>query len=379
MRAQSGKRVVWWLAAGATTLLGCSSQEPPRECSNCTSSSSGSSTSGGSGSSTSGGTSSGGSTSGGGTSTTCTLADQISRNEIPPITFDQYHSLAQMESYFGSIATNLPFIAEYHVLGQSVQGRDVFYLVINATCQQKPPAFLGIGAHHGDEQDTAEAVLASADYLLRKSATDPAVKTLLQQYAFYLLPVMNPDGFALNTRYNANGIDVNRDYSYPERADADSFQQLETQLVKSLQESVGFRSAVAYHSGATELLWPWCYTGEVTSDDAFFIAAGEQTSQAMDFTIYQQSYDDYPTQGEYIDYAYWKTHTLAATFEISDDKTPQATSLAAVVDTTWKGTVAWLQMVNSKNGGSAQEPLVAKGRRKRFPLQAPVKDGEKLE
>ena len=284
-----------------------------------------------------------------------------------------------MESYLGLIATNLPSIAEFHVLGKSVQNRDVFYLVINATCQQKPPAFLGIGVHHGDEQDTAEAVLASADNLLRKSAMDPAVKSLMQQYAFYLLPVMNPDGYTLNTRYNANGIDLNRDYSYPERADADSFQQIETQLVKSLQESVGFQGAVTYHSGATEVLWPWCYTGDVTPDDTLFVAAGEKTAQAMAFTVYQQSYDDYPTQGEYIDYAYWKMHTLAATFEISDDKTPTASALATIVDDTWKGTIAWLQMVNSKDSGGPQEPAVSSSARKKFPLQAPVQDGEKLE
>jgi hypothetical protein len=183
----------------------------------------------------------------------------------------------------------------------------------------------------------------------------------------------------MNTRYNANGIDVNRDYSYPGRVDADSFKQVETQLVKSLQESVGFRSAITYHSGATEVIWPWCYTADVTSDDTFFVSAGEKTAQAMGFTVYQQSYDDYPTQGEYIDYAYWKNKTLAATFEISNNKALAAASLATVVDNTWKGTVVWLRAVSSKDSGSAQALSVLKSARKRFPLQAPVQNGEKLE
>ena len=93
--------------------------------------------------------------------------------------------------------------------------------------------------------------------------------------------------------------------------------------MKALQESVGFRAAIAYHSGAQEVLWPWCYTGDATVDGSFFAAAGQKTAQAMSFAIYQQSYDDYPTQGEYIDYAYWRGHTLAATFEVSIVKAPR--------------------------------------------------------
>ena len=72
----------------------------------------------------------------------------------------------------------------------------------------------------------------------------------------------------------------------------------------------------------------------------------------MNFTVYQQSYDDYPTQGEYIDFAYWKSNTLAATFEVSTDKAPSAALLAGVVEGACKGTFAWFQAVSDHDKGS---------------------------
>jgi hypothetical protein len=301
----------------------------------------------------------------------CTPGGSISVDKLPPIDFLAYHNQQQIEGYLQAVAAALPATAQYKVLGQSGQGRDLPYLVINATCQSSPPAVFTNGTHHGDEPASTESVLAIPDYLLRKSTTDTGVRGLLAAYAFYVLPLVNPDGFALHTRENADGADINRDYSYPGRSDANSFKTVEARLVKFLQESVGFHAAIAFHSGAQEVIWPWCYTGDATADGAFFMAAGQKTAQAMNFAIYQQSYDDYPTEGEYIDFAYWRSHSLAATFEVSTVKTPSTASLANVVDSACKGAVAWIRAVNDHDKGSLHAWPAAPTVRKRFPFTAP--------
>jgi hypothetical protein len=308
----------------------------------------------------------------------CVLANSISVAKLPTISFAAYHSQPQIEDYLQAVASAFPAIATYKVLGQSAQGRDLPYLIIDATCQSSPTAIFANGTHHGDEPSSTESVLAIPDYLLRNSTTDASVRSLLATYAFYVLPLVNPDGFALHTRENAAGLDINRDYDYPGRTDP-AFQTVEAQLMKSLQESVGFHAAIAYHSGAQEVLWPWCYTSDATADAGFFTAAGQRTAQAMNFTIYQQSYDDYPTQGEYIDYAYGKSHTLAATFEVSIAKTPSITSLAGVVDSSCQGTVAWLQAVNDHDRGSLHAVPATAAARRRFPLTAPFDGTNRLE
>jgi predicted Rdx family selenoprotein len=99
----------------------------------------------------------------------------------------------------------------------------------------------------------------------------------------------------------------------------------------------------------------------------------------MNFAIYQQSYDDYPTAGEYIDYAYWRSHTLAATFEVSIAKAPSAASLAGVVDTACKGTVAWIQAVSDHDGGRPHALPATAAARRRFPLTAPFDGTNRLE
>jgi hypothetical protein len=308
----------------------------------------------------------------------CVLANNISVASLPPISFAVYHTQPQIENYLQAVASAFPAIATYKVLGQSRQGRDLPYLILNATCQASPTAIFANGTHHGDEPSSTESVLAIPGYLLRNSTTDTSVRSLLATYAFYVLPLVNPDGFALQTRENAAGLDINRDYDYPGRTDP-AFQTVEAQLMKSLQASIGFHAAIAYHSGAQEVLWPWCYTGDATADAGFFTAAGWRTAQAMSFTIYQQSYDDYPTQGEYIDYAYWRSHTLAATFEVSIAKTPSAALLAGVVDSACKGTLAWFQAVNDHDRGSLHAVPAAAAARRRFPLTAPFDGTNRLE
>jgi hypothetical protein len=309
----------------------------------------------------------------------CTLTGNISVDKLPAISFSGYHSQQQVADYLQGMASALPSIAQYGVLGQSAQGRNLPYLVINATCQTSPPAIFTNGTHHGDEPSSTEAVLAIPDYLLRKSTTDASVRSLLGAYAFYVLPLVNPDGRALNTRENADGLDINRDYSYPGRGDAGSFQTAEARLVKALQENVGFRAAIAYHSGAQEVVWPWCYTGDATADAGFFTAAGQRAARAMNFAIYQQSYDDYPTEGEYIDYAYMRSETLAATFEVSTAKTPSAALLAGVVNTACLGTVAWVQAVSDYDKGSLHALPATGAERARFPFAAPFDGTNRLE
>jgi hypothetical protein len=278
----------------------------------------------------------------------CTLADTIAVDRLPPLAFTSYHTLAAISAYLADVAAAVPDVARAEVLGQSVRGRAIPYLVINATCQPTPAAVLLVGTHHGDEGSSAEATLAHVDSLLRGSAD---VRDLLGRYAFYVLPVLNVDGYEASppTRENANGVDINRDYAYPERGEPSSFKERETQLLKGLQDQVGFRAALTYHSGTTSVLWPWCYTATPAADDARLSSVGAKTAQAMGFGTYSASYFDYPTQGEYIDYAYMKSKTLAFTVEVSVAKTPPASALPQIVATTWKGTLALVQALQSNH------------------------------
>ena len=79
---------------------------------------------------------------------------------------------------------------------------------------------------HGDETVGRQLVIYFAEYLLKNYEKDARVKTLLDSIEIYLLPSLNPDGFAVSPerscfkskgRANANKKDLNRDF--PKRFD----------------------------------------------------------------------------------------------------------------------------------------------------------------
>jgi len=63
---------------------------------------------------------------------------------------------------------------------------------------------------HGDESTASRALLDVFDYLQR-NPDDARVRRIEERLAVTVVPVLNPDGAARFVRYNAVGIDINRD------------------------------------------------------------------------------------------------------------------------------------------------------------------------
>lgn len=61
---------------------------------------------------------------------------------------------------------------------------------------------------HGNESTTTKGLV---DYLNYLNLDQKEFETLSENYTFYILPILNPDGAILYTRENANKVDLNRD------------------------------------------------------------------------------------------------------------------------------------------------------------------------
>lgn len=269
--------------------------------------------------------------------------------DAPPapgiLSFARYHSQEEIHAFLTGLAADHPGLVRFETLGASRQGREIAYVVVSRAADPATvPALYFNGTHHGDEWSSTEGILGLADHLVTHR-DEPAVRAVLDAYAVYLQPLVNPDGHAAKTRTDSRGVDPNRDYAYPERPDAQSFAVPEIALVKGLVDRIKPRAAVAYHSGAESVLWSWCYTGTTTADDAVLSATSGAAAAAMGFDRWLQSYDDYPSTGEFIDYAYDRYRTQALTFELSNTKTPSEPQLAGIVARSVKGAVAVLDAV----------------------------------
>ena len=93
------------------------------------------------------------------------------------------------------------------VAGYSEEGLPIPLVKIG--CGSK--VVLGWSQMHGNESTTTKALFDFLKFVNQKDFFQNEIKTFLNSYTLYLLPILNPDGAKLYTRENANQIDLNRD------------------------------------------------------------------------------------------------------------------------------------------------------------------------
>jgi serine/threonine protein kinase len=107
-------------------------------------------------------------------------------------------------------STATPFVTptrdltmRWNTIGRSVQGRE---LSVGAIGEPADLAVLLVGSIQGDQPTTRELVAALSSHFEEHPTQVP------KNVALYFLPSLNPDGNAVNSRYNANDVDLNRNW-----------------------------------------------------------------------------------------------------------------------------------------------------------------------
>ena len=247
---------------------------------------------------------------------------------------DQYHSYEQIIALMDSLAATFPDICQKTLLGLTPQGRQIACLQISdsAGIHENEPEILFDGGIHGDEIGGPENLIRFARYLCTAYGNDPEVTGLVNTREITIYPMVNPDGRANMSRYNSNLVDCNRDWGYMwngEGSSPSAFSQPETRTIRDLIYRKQFVIHVTYHSGEEVVLYPWCYRATHPRDFSALqqLAVLYSDSSGYPDLQYRQSYADYPTNGETIDYSYGVDGTDALTMEISNNKQPPASQI----------------------------------------------------
>ena len=354
------------------------------------------------------------------------------------------HTVEQYEELCKYLADTYTQTVKLYPIGHSWEERTIWCLEIssNGKSEGKTPLSI-VGNIHGGEQESAECTAYVAWWLASGyAAGNPAAIDALDGYVWYIIPVMNVDGYArsmyANTRQNMrprgtgqdeyfdrdgdgkvgamyvgssainppfNGslsapqtsryaadflmseitdsnnnylgreafdtnntgrfgtdtkqssIDMNRTFDYfwtlYRQANASSRADGYTALgasgtwgsnmnsrsggpgpasepeVQAIQNFYLFnppRAMITGHTGIQCVLYPWCYTSERAADYSHMSATAEKMRLAFGRTVstvrpnvtyYQmQSYNDYPTAAEMIDWLYGRLGTRAYTVEV---------------------------------------------------------------
>ena len=91
-----------------------------------------------------------------------------------------------------------------HSVGKSVEGVDLWVLEIalNAGKEEAKPNFKYVANMHGNEISGRQLLLKLAEWLCLNWKTDSKAAAIVNGMHLYLMPTMNPDGYALMTREN---------------------------------------------------------------------------------------------------------------------------------------------------------------------------------
>lgn len=117
----------------------------------------------------------------------------------PAVHFDRLYDFAEVEEFLHAYARAHPRWLTLESLGKSGEGRDIWLLTLNnpdtGPAAGKPAMYVD-GNTHANEVQGTETVLYTLDFMLHNYSRLPRITELLDRAAFYLVPVVNPDGRA---------------------------------------------------------------------------------------------------------------------------------------------------------------------------------------
>lgn len=192
--------------------------------------------------------------------------------------WDKYPTYSQYDSIMQRFSTLYPALCHLDTIGKSINGKLVLALKIsdNVAIDEDEPEVFYSSTIHGDETGGFVLMLRLIDYLLKNYNLNSRVKNLVDNLEIWINPLANPDGAyksnneinILSTRYNANGVDLNRNFPDPDYPAI--VQQKETlDMIKFMRKHKLVLSA-NFHAGKEVVNYPWDKWPRVHADDDWF-------------------------------------------------------------------------------------------------------------
>ncbi|PUZ62241.1 hypothetical protein GQ55_4G341000 [Panicum hallii var. hallii] len=278
----------------------------------------------------------------------------VSRNLLqdkPHITEEMtrgYMSNAELETAVHAFGSRCSNISRVYSIGKSVNDFPLLVIEISDKPRQREaePAFKFIGNVHGDEPVGREVLMHLANWLCDNYLKDPLATLIVENMHLHILPTMNPDGFALRWRGNANNIDLNRDFPdqfFSVNNDI-NYRQPETRAIMNWVKQEHFTASASLHGGALVANYPW--DGTKDTGKRYYGCPDDKTFRHM-ASVYSQSHYNmslskefeggitngalwYPIYGGMQDWNYIHGGCFELTLEISDTKWPKAAELSVI-------------------------------------------------
>ena len=289
----------------------------------------------------------------------------------PLTTWNFYPTYTAYESLMAQFKATYPAICHLDTLTTLASGRRLLVLKIsdNVATDEAEPEYFYSSSIHGDETTGYILMLHLIDYLLSNYGTNTEVTDLVNNMEIYICPLANPDGTYAGgnatvsgaTRYNANGIDLNRNYPDPQAGqhpDGNAWQP-ETVAFMAFATQHHFVGACNFHGGVEVVNYPWDTWSALHPDDSWYQYISREYADTVHLhapTGYMaflnngvtNGYAWYQVTGGRQDYMNFYQHCREITIELSDIKTLPAAQLPDYWTYNWRSFI--LQMKESRYG-----------------------------
>lgn len=275
-------------------------------------------------------------------------------------TYDGY--LQMMNDY----AANYPDLCTLIEFGTSIQNRKLLAVRITSNVNTHKPEFFYTSTMHGDETTGYVLMLRLIDYLLSNYGTNPRITQLIDNIDLYVNPLANPDGTYKGgnnsvsgaIRYNANFIDINRNFPDPEdgpHPDGNAWQK-ETIAFMDFAEAHHFVMSANFHGGSEVMNYPWDTWSRLHTDTPWLLLVCNEyadTAQAYSPSGYMNDFGTgvtngyawYTITGGRQDYMTFFHQCREVTMEISETKNPPASQLPNFWNYNYRSLLNYLEQV----------------------------------
>ena len=297
--------------------------------------------------------------------------------------WDEYPTYEAYVAMMEEFAATYPEKCTLIELGTLNSGRKILLARINDGNPDGKPKFLYGSTIHGDETTGFIMMLRLIDLLLTQPDL-PEVKNVLDNIDLFVCPNANPDGTyhggnnTVNgaTRYNAYGVDMNRNYPDPvdgAHPDGESY-AMETEWFMDLAEEYQFTMSAHYHGGAEVMNYPWDNNYERHADDAWWQMVSREYADLCHevnsnyMTDLENGItngaDWYRIGGGRQDYMNYYRQCREVTIECSTTKCPSASQLPTFWEYNYNSIFAYMNQVlygiqGTVKDAATKEPLKA--------------------
>ena len=302
--------------------------------------------------------------------------------------FDEYRDIGEVLALWDGLVAAYPGVISREVVGQSVEGRDIYgYTISGAGDALTKPALVFNGTIHAREWISPMTVSYIGRELVEGYGSDNRITRLLDRTTFRIIPVLNPDGYVYtwegerfwrkNRRDNGSnyGVDLNRNFAIAWGGGGSSgstgsntyrgpepFSEPESRALRDYLLATPNRVFhIDFHSYSQLVLYPWSSTADLPEDVAALSALAEVYANAVrDETgaryVPQQGIDLYQASGTTKDWSYGEAGVFSFTVELRPASANFAPPPRVILPCARENFAAVLDLAESLGAGLIVDP-----------------------